>query len=93
MISLLTSEKQDEYSDHRLWEVQRILTALKRKQRNLLKQKNENEKKEQKELEELLEQEKYTLIEQVTVLYSYCNTKSNIKGRITSNATRTSRSS
>ena len=86
-------EKQDEYSDHRLWEVQRILTALKRKQRNLLKQKNENEKKEQKELEELLEQEKYTLIEQVTVLYSYCNTKPNIKGRTTSNATRTSRSS
>ena len=62
-------EKQDEYSDHRLWEVQRILTALKRKQRNLLKQKNENEKKEQKELEELLEQEKYTLIEQVILPY------------------------
>jgi len=67
-LHLYIQEKQDEYSDHRLWEVQRILTALKRKQRNLLKQKNENEKKEQKELEELLEQEKYTLIEQEELL-------------------------
>ena len=58
-------EKQDEYSDHRLWEVQRILTALKRKQRNLVKMKSEKEKKEQEELQKLIEEEKYALIEQV----------------------------
>ena len=61
----LILEKQDEYSDHRLWEVQRILTALKRKQRNLVKMKSEKEKKEQEELQKLIEEEKYALIEQV----------------------------
>jgi len=61
-------EKQDEYSDHRLWEVQRILTALKRKQRNLVKMKSEKEKKEQEELQKLIEEEKYALIEQEELL-------------------------
>ena len=61
------SEKQDEYSDHRLWEVQRILTALKRKQRNLVKMKSDKEKKEQEELQKLIEEEKYALIEQVNL--------------------------
>ena len=61
-------EKQDEYSDHRLWEVQRILTALKRKQRNLVKMKSEKEKKEQEELQKLIEEEKYALIEQVSAV-------------------------
>ena len=64
----LILEKQDEYSDHRLWEVQRILTALKRKQRNLVKMKSEKEKKEQEELQKLIEEEKYALIEQVKFL-------------------------
>ena len=48
-----------------MWEVQRILTALKRKQRNLVKMKSEKEKKEQEELQKLIEEEKYALIEQV----------------------------
>jgi len=51
-----------------LWEVQRILTALKRKQRNLVKMKSEKEKKEQEELQKLIDEEKYALIEQEELL-------------------------
>ena len=52
-------EKRDEYSDHRLWEVQRILTALKRKARNLERQLNEDRRREQEDLEQLLKEEQY----------------------------------
>ena len=54
-----TTEKRDEYSDHRLWEVQRILTALKRKARNLERQLTEDRRREQEDLEQLLKEERY----------------------------------
>ena len=54
-----TPEKRDEYSDHRLWEVQRILTALKRKARNLERQLTEDRRREQEDLEQLLKEERY----------------------------------
>ena len=53
------TEKRDEYSDHRLWEVQRILTALKRKARNLERQLTEDRRREQEDLEQLLKEERY----------------------------------
>ena len=64
----LTLDKQDEYSDHRMWEVQRILTALKRKDRNLKRQKDEDRRKELEDLEQLLKEERYEQIAQEELL-------------------------
>ena len=64
----MTLDKQDEYSDHRLWEVQRILTALKRKDRNLKRQKDEDRRKELEDLEQLLKEERYEQIAQEELL-------------------------
>jgi len=61
-------DKQDEYSDHRMWEVQRILTALKRKDRNLKRQKDEDRRKELEDLEQLLKEERYEQIAQEELL-------------------------
>jgi len=61
-------EKRDEYSDHRLWEVQRILTALKRKARNLERQLNEDRRREQEDLEQLLKEEQYEQVAQEELL-------------------------
>jgi len=61
-------EKRDEYSDHRLWEVQRILTALKRKHRNMERQANEDRRREQADLELLLKEERYEQVTQEELL-------------------------
>ena len=68
LILTVTLDKQDEYSDHRLWEVQRILTALKRKDRNLKRQKDEDRRKELEDLEQLLKEERYEQIAQEELL-------------------------
>ena len=61
-------EKRDEYSDHRLWEVQRILTALKRKHRNMERQANEDRRREQADLEQLLKEERHEQVTQEELL-------------------------
>lgn len=54
-------EKPDSHSEERMWEVQRIKTALKRKQKQM---KKENEEKEAEEMKFLLLEEKKALIAQ-----------------------------
>ena len=51
-----------------MWEVQRIKTALKRKQKQLRKDKENQDRKEQEEMEQLLNEEKRAIIEQEELL-------------------------
>ena len=54
-------ENPDSHSEERMWEVQRIKTALKRKQKQI---KKENQEKEAEEMKNLLLEEKKALIVQ-----------------------------
>ena len=56
------------FCEERMWEVQRIKTALKRKQKQLRKDKENQDRKEQEEMEQLLNEEKRAIIEQEELL-------------------------
>ena len=64
-------EKPDKYSEERMWEVQRIKTALKRKHKQLKKQRDEKHQKEQEDLAALIKDEQRAIIEQEELLRYY----------------------
>lgn len=56
------------FCEERMWEVQRIKTALKRKQKQLRKDKEEQCRKEKEEMDQLLREEQRAIIEQEELL-------------------------
>lgn len=68
-------EHPDKHSEERMWEVQRIKTALKRKKKHLKKEQEKCIKIEKEELENLIKQETRAIVEQEELLRWKTNTK------------------
>lgn len=61
-------ENPDKQCEERMWEVQRIKTALKRKHKQIRKQREEQNRKEEEELKTMLKEEQRAIIEQEELL-------------------------
>ena len=61
-------ENPDKQCEERMWEVQRIKTALKRKHKQIRKQREEQNRKEEEELKLMLKEEQRAIIEQEELL-------------------------